>query len=97
MTTALWQPSPEQIAAANMTRFMSYVNARHTLALDSYDALYRWSVTDIPAFWAAAWDFLEIEASVPFETPGGGPLGVPRHALVPRRPPQLRREPAAYP
>ncbi len=69
MTTLLWQPSPEQIAAANMTRFMSFVNERHQTDFASYDALYRWSVTDIPAFWAAAWDFLEIQASIPFTTP----------------------------
>lgn len=69
MTALLWQPSAERIAAANMTRFREYVNARHALALDSYDSLYRWSVGDIPAFWAAAWEFLEIEASVPYETP----------------------------
>ncbi|MHB9150989.1 MAG: acetyl-coenzyme A synthetase N-terminal domain-containing protein, partial [Thermoleophilia bacterium] len=69
MTSLLWQPSAERIAAANMTRFRAYVNARHTLALDSYDSLYRWSVTDIPAFWAASWDFLEIQSSVPFDAP----------------------------
>ncbi|MHB9149211.1 MAG: acetoacetate--CoA ligase [Thermoleophilia bacterium] len=69
MPEVLWTPSPTSLAAANMTRFRAYVNARHTLALDSYDSLYRWSVTDIPAFWAAAWDFLEIQSSVPFDAP----------------------------
>jgi len=69
VTQLLWQPTAEQVAAANMTRFREFVNQRHHLTLDSYDSLYRWSVDDIPAFWAAAWDFLEIEASVPYETP----------------------------
>ncbi|MHB0979433.1 MAG: acetoacetate--CoA ligase [Thermoleophilia bacterium] len=69
MTALLWQPSAECIAAANMTRFREYVNARHALALDSYDSLYRWSVDDIPAFWAAAWEFLEIQASAPYAAP----------------------------
>ncbi|HZK48301.1 MAG TPA: acetyl-coenzyme A synthetase N-terminal domain-containing protein, partial [Thermoleophilia bacterium] len=69
MTTLLWQPSAERVASANMTRFREFVNTRHALALDSYDSLYRWSVDDIPAFWAAAWDFLGIQASAPYETP----------------------------
>ncbi|MHB8867372.1 MAG: acetoacetate--CoA ligase [Thermoleophilia bacterium] len=69
MTALLWQPSAERIAAANMTRFREYVNQRRHLALDSYDSLYRWSVDEIPAFWATAWDFLEIEASAPCTAP----------------------------
>lgn len=68
MTTLLWEPSAERIARANMTSFTAFVNARHGLDLDSYAALYRWSVDDIPAFWAAAWEFLQIQASVPYET-----------------------------
>lgn len=67
MTSLLWEPSPERTAAANMTRFTAFVNERHQMVLDSYAALYRWSVHDIPSFWAAAWEFLEIEASVPYE------------------------------
>ena len=67
MTTLLWEPSAERIAEANMTRFTAFVNERHGMALDSYAALHRWSVDDIPAFWAAAWEFLEIQASVPYE------------------------------
>lgn len=50
-----------------MTRFMAFVNGREGKGFDSYDDLYRWSVEDIPAFWAATWDFLGIEASVPHE------------------------------
>lgn len=66
MATKLWQPSAERIAAANMTRFMSFVNERHGLRFGAYPELYRWSVDDIPAFWAAVWDFLEIRASMPY-------------------------------
>src|SRR5660398_27504 len=68
-TTLLWQPPEERIAAANMTRFRDFVNEHHQMAFDSYDSLYHWSVDDIPAFWAAVWEFLEIQASAPYETP----------------------------
>ena len=53
MTTLLWEPSEERVAAANMTRFTTFVNDRLGVELDSYAALYRWSVDDIPSFWAA--------------------------------------------
>ena len=38
---------------ANTQRFREWVNARHGLALDGYDALWRWSVADIGTFWQA--------------------------------------------
>jgi len=69
VTTLLWQPSAERIEAARMTRFRRFVNERHHLSLDSYAELHRWSVDDLPSFWAAAWDFLEIRASEPFRKP----------------------------
>ncbi|MBU2550323.1 MAG: acetoacetate--CoA ligase [Proteobacteria bacterium] len=56
----LWGPSPEQIEKANLTRFIKYVNERYNKSLTRYDELWQWSVDDIPAFWAAIWDFLGI-------------------------------------
>ncbi|GAB7366868.1 hypothetical protein MBLNU230_g1036t2 [Neophaeotheca triangularis] len=45
----LWEhPNPQSTAAF---RFMQTVNRTHNLNLQSWDALYDWSVTDIPAFW----------------------------------------------
>jgi acetoacetyl-CoA synthetase len=67
MTQPLWTPSRERASHANMTRFIEYVNARHKKSLTGYFDLYDWSVADIPAFWAAAWDFLGIKASKPYK------------------------------
>ena len=33
---------------------------------DSYEELWRWSVDDIAGFWAAVWDFFEVQSSVPY-------------------------------
>ena len=63
MKTPLWTPSEERKQQANITRFIGMVNARHHLKLNSYADLYRWSVEDIPDFWAAMWDFGGIIAS----------------------------------
>jgi len=63
MRKPLWTPSQEQIKHANITRFISYVSKKHGLEINSYNELYKWSIEDIPHFWAALWEFAEIKAS----------------------------------
>jgi acetoacetyl-CoA synthetase len=58
----IWTPSLFRIADANLTRFMTFVEARGTRIAD-YDALYRWSVADPGAFWEALWDFCGVRGS----------------------------------
>ena len=48
----LWQPSPERVERANITRF-----ARAVDQPEDYDALWRWSVSDLEGFWGAVWDY----------------------------------------
>ena len=62
----LWTPSAERVAGANLTDFRGWL-ARRGHAFDDYDALWRWSVTDLDGFWQAIWDYCGIEASVPPE------------------------------
>lgn len=49
-----------------MTSFMRLVNTRYGLNLQTYHQLHRWSVENIPAFWATMWDFAGIKASQPY-------------------------------
>jgi len=63
MRKPLWVPSDERIKQANVTRFISFVNEKHGLEIDSYDKLYEWSIENIPEFWEAMWDFWEVKAS----------------------------------
>ena len=67
MSKLLWTPSPEKVAQANLTRFLSAVNREHGLSLQGYDDLYEWSVREIPAFWEAMWKFADIRHSAPYE------------------------------
>ncbi len=52
----LWTPTPEQKAATNLSVFMSVASKRSGKTLNDYDALWRWSVTDIAGFWSLIWD-----------------------------------------
>ena len=48
----IWTPSPQRVAAANVTRFIARVNARRGLALEGFAQLYAWSVNEPGAFWS---------------------------------------------
>lgn len=63
MRKPLWVPSEERVKHANVTRFISFVNEKYGLGLSSYNQLYRWSVENIPDFWATMWEFAQIKAS----------------------------------
>ncbi len=67
MRTPLWTPSEARQRQANITRFIEFVNQRHGLNIQDYHDLYRWSVEDIPAFWAAVWDFVGIRTSQDYD------------------------------
>jgi acetoacetyl-CoA synthetase len=67
MRKPLWVPSEEQIKTANITRFLSFVNKKHGLKINSYSELYKWSVEKIPDFWAAIWEFGEIKTSQKYD------------------------------
>ena len=54
----LWQPSPGRIERAWLTRFQREVGVA-----GGYAELWRWSVEDIERFWAAIWEFFQVDGS----------------------------------
>ena len=67
MKAPLWIPSEERRRQANITYFMETIRARHDVNVQSYTDLYRWSVENIPDFWAAVWDFAEVRYSKTYD------------------------------
>jgi len=63
----LWEPSPERIERATLTRYQRWLEERLGRSFGSYDELWAWSVEDVEGFWASIWDFFEVRASVPYE------------------------------
>ncbi|MDQ1485282.1 MAG: acetoacetyl-CoA synthetase [Actinomycetota bacterium] len=47
--------------------FMDYVDERFGTAHADYDALWSWSVEHIEDFWAALWDFFDVQATGSYE------------------------------
>jgi len=48
-----------------ITRFQHWLQATRGLHFDHYDALWQWSVDDLPGFWQAIWDHFELQSPTP--------------------------------
>ena len=62
----IWGPTPASIERANITRYLRWLERERGLRFADYAALWRWSVSDLDAFWASIWDFFGIRASAPY-------------------------------
>ena len=69
---------------------MRWLQAERGLDLADYDALWRWSVTDLEGFWSSLWDFFEVRAHTPYERVLGSRVDA-RRGVVPGRTAELRR------
>jgi acetoacetyl-CoA synthetase len=58
----LWEPSAELVERSRLTEFRRWLRTERRLDFADYDALWQWSVDDLDAFWAAIWDFFEVQA-----------------------------------
>ena len=68
MATMLWKPTEERVKNSNMYRFMNFINEKHSLDIHEYRALYKWSIENIPEFWASFWEFADIKCSQMYDT-----------------------------
>lgn len=64
----LWSPSAEVKEVSNMAKFLEAVNKRFVKTFATYQELYQWSIDHPEEFWGMVWDFVGIEASVPFDS-----------------------------
>jgi len=68
MAKMLWTPSEERIKNSNMYNFMQFINERNGTDFQEYMPLFRWSVENIPEFWASFWDYADIKYSRGYDT-----------------------------
>ncbi|MER7183493.1 acetoacetate--CoA ligase [Streptomyces hyaluromycini] len=64
-------PDPKTATGSRIADFARWA-ARHRGTQDAHDptdyqALYRWSVTDLEGFWAAVWEYFDVDATTPYE------------------------------
>ena len=46
-------------------RYQDWLQAQRGLSFDSYDALWRWSTTDLEGFWQSIWDYYDLQSPIP--------------------------------
>jgi acetoacetyl-CoA synthetase len=59
--TPLWVPSAATIDGANLTGYLRWLHRTTGLAFAEYPELWRWSSTDLPAFWASIWAYYGLD------------------------------------
>ncbi|MEA2246825.1 MAG: acetoacetyl-CoA synthetase [Solirubrobacteraceae bacterium] len=63
----LWEPSEEMRERATITRFARWLQETRGLDLPGYRELWHWSVDDVDGFWAAVWEFFEVESETGYD------------------------------
>jgi acetoacetyl-CoA synthetase len=63
MDQPLWAPSPQRIAASNLTAFTKFVAERYGVRTSSYAELHAWSCNNREQFWQAIWQFCGVVSS----------------------------------
>jgi acetoacetyl-CoA synthetase len=62
----LWTPSPARVSASRMNDYMRWLAREKNVKADSYEALWQWSVDELPAFWESIWQYFDIRSSAPY-------------------------------
>lgn len=66
--SSLWQPGPERIERANLSRFLRFAQEQHPdESPPDYPALYDFSIRHPEKFWPLVWEFCGVRATGEFE------------------------------
>ncbi|KPU99490.1 acetoacetyl-CoA synthetase [Variovorax paradoxus] len=63
----LWTPREAFAKSSQLASFMDWLRVHRQLEFTDYAALWQWSVDCLEDFWAAVWEYFEIESSTPHE------------------------------
>src|SRR5262245_22895880 len=63
----LWEPPADARERFELGRYLEWLRSERSLDFSGYEELWRWSVSDLEAFWASIWDFYEVHAHVSYE------------------------------
>jgi acetoacetyl-CoA synthetase len=63
----LWTPPADVGQTTEIGRYMNWLRDQRGLEFADYNALQRWSTTDLEGFWSSIWDFYGIRAHSSYE------------------------------
>ncbi len=56
----LWQPSPDAVQRATLTRYTEWLERERDRRFGGYAELWEWSVSDLDGFWSSIRDFFDV-------------------------------------
>ena len=56
----LWAPTPERIEAAQLTQYQRWLAQTRGIETPSYEDLWRWSASDVEAFWESIVEYFDL-------------------------------------
>ncbi|MGC4838661.1 acetoacetate--CoA ligase [Micromonospora vinacea] len=65
MGDMLWAPSADVRERSRIGAYLRWLREHRGLDFADYDALWRWSTTDLDGFWSSIWDHFEVIAHTP--------------------------------
>ncbi|TDB72653.1 acetoacetate--CoA ligase [Micromonospora sp. KC721] len=65
MGDVLWTPPADVRERSRIGNYLRWLREHRGLNFADYDELWRWSVTDLDAFWRSVWDHFEVVAHTP--------------------------------
>lgn len=68
MKTNTDSPASAAPFVPQLTLYRQWLRETRGLEFDSFDALWRWSTTDLPAFWQSIWDHSDMQSPTPATT-----------------------------
>lgn len=63
----LWSPRADFAAQSRLAHYLRWLGETRGLVFADYEALRRWSVTEIEAFWASIWEYFDVQSSTPYD------------------------------
>ncbi len=58
----LWSPAPDARERTRIGAYLGWLEAERGLAFADYDALLRWSIDDLDAFWTSVWEHFGVRS-----------------------------------
>jgi acetoacetyl-CoA synthetase len=57
----IWRPTAAAVESSNLTAYVDWLRAERGVDVAAYPELWRWSVTDLEAFWNSIFDYFRVE------------------------------------
>lgn len=64
----LWQAKPQECEQSHLHHYTGWLKAEKGLSFEHYEALWQWSVDDVPAFWQSLWQYFRILHDAPYHS-----------------------------